>query len=98
MLASGEGWPPQRPATTKAELTAALNAAFAYCSDAYAGMTGASAADPVTFMGKEAPTLGVLSVNNVHTGLHYGNLGVYLRMNGIVPPSSNPELMKSLRK
>ncbi|HEX7709004.1 MAG TPA: DinB family protein [Thermoanaerobaculia bacterium] len=88
----------EKTATTKAELTAALGAAFAYCNEAYAGLTDAAGAERVTFMGSESPKLGVLSVNNVHTALHYGNLIVYLRLNGIVPPSSDPELMKSLRK
>lgn len=83
---------------TKAERVEALKTAFAYCNAAYDGMNDATGTERVMFMGKESPKLGVLSVNSVHSGLHYGNLIVYLRMNGIVPPSSDPELMKSLRK
>lgn len=87
----------EKTATTKAELTSALKTAFDYCTDTYGGLTDLTGVEGITFMGEGKPKLGVLSVNNVHAGLHYGNLIVYLRMNGIVPPSSDPELMKSLR-
>lgn len=90
--------PPKIDASTatKAELIAALRAAFAYCDSAWAGMTDASGAEIVKFMTDDSPKLGVLSVNNVHTIEHYGNLIVYLRMNGLVPPTSDPEFMKML--
>ncbi len=32
--------------------------------------------------------LTVLSVNTAHTDEHYGNMVTYLRLKGIVPPSS----------
>ena len=83
-------------AATKAELIAALRAAFAYCDSAWSTMTDASSAESVTFMNEDSPKLGVLNVNNVHTIEHYGNLIVYLRMNGLVPPTSDPEFMKML--
>src|SRR5262249_54244301 len=34
------------------------------------------------------PKLAVLEYNNVHNFEHYGNLTVYMRLRGIVPPSS----------
>jgi uncharacterized damage-inducible protein DinB len=90
--------PPKLDASTatKAELIAALRGAFAYCDSAWSTMTDASGAEIVTFMNEDSPKLGVLSVNNVHTIEHYGNLIVYLRMNGLVPPTSDPEFMKKL--
>lgn len=39
-----------------------------------------------------------LNVNLIHTIEHYGNLVTYLRMQGIVPPTSDPELMKRLQE
>lgn len=87
--------------TSKAELVAGLKDAIAYCDRAYAALTEANAADMLAvnmFGGQRMPRLGVLSVNMAHAALHYGNLIVYLRMNGIVPPSSDAELMSRLTK
>ncbi|HVT44322.1 MAG TPA: DinB family protein [Thermoanaerobaculia bacterium] len=84
--------------TSKAGLISALTEAFAYCNRAYDGMTDASGTATVKFMGGEKPKLGVLNVNQVHTIEHYGNLVTYLRMNDLVPPTSDPEFMKSLMK
>jgi uncharacterized damage-inducible protein DinB len=76
--------------TSKADLVAALKEAFAYCDKVYDGMTDASGTQTVKLFRQEMPKLGVLSVNNLHTTEHYGNLVVYLRMKNIVPPSSDP--------
>src|SRR6266699_4368739 len=74
--------------TSKAELIAALNAAFAYCDKAYDGMTDATAAQTIKLFGNDAPRLSALTVNNMHDLEHYGNLATYMRMKNIVPPSS----------
>jgi uncharacterized damage-inducible protein DinB len=74
--------------TSKADLIAALNAAFTYCDKAYDGMTDASAAQIIKLFGNDAPRLGALTVNNMHDLEHYGNLVTYMRMKNIVPPSS----------
>lgn len=42
------------------------------------------------------PELSALAINNVHTVEHYGNLVTYLRMNAIVPPTSDPAFMAAL--
>ena len=78
----------EKTKTTKAELIAGLKEAFAYCDSAYDSTTDATASQPVKLMGKDKPRIGALNVNNVHTMLHYGNLRTYLRMKGIVPPST----------
>jgi len=74
--------------TSKADLIAALKDAFAYCDKAYDGMTDASATQTVKFFGNDTPKLGVLTINNMHNMEHYGNLVTYMRLKGIVPPSS----------
>ena len=79
--------------TSKADLTAALKDAFAYCNKAYDGMTDASAAQPVKLFGSDTPKLGVMIVNTAHTMEHYGNLVTYMRLKNIVPPSSEPGVM-----
>ena len=88
----------EKTKTTKAELIAALRDAFAYCDKAYDGMTDTSAAQTVKLFGRDMPKFGVLSVNNVHSTEHYGNLITYMRLKNIVPPSSDPEFMKQLNK
>ena len=79
--------------TTKAELTSALRDAFAYCGRAYDALTDASANETIKAFGQERNKLGVLWFNSSHNLEHYGNLVVYLRAKGIVPPSSdrNPQ-------
>ena len=74
--------------TSKADLIAALNSAFAYCDKAYDGMTDASAVQMIKLFGNDAPRLGALTVNNMHNLEHYGNLATYMRMKNLVPPSS----------
>ena len=84
--------------TSKADLIAALKDAFAYCDKAYDGMTDVSATQMVTLFGGDTPKLGVLTVNNVHTIEHYGNLVTYLRIKNIVPPTSEPGFMAQPKK
>jgi len=39
---------------------------------------------------EDTPKLDVLTVNNMHSVEHYGNLVTYMRMKNIVPPTSEP--------
>jgi uncharacterized damage-inducible protein DinB len=78
----------EKSKTTKADLVKALNDAFAYCDKAYNGMTDAQAPTMVKFFGREQAKLSVLSFNSAHDDEHYGNLVTYMRMKGLVPPSS----------
>ncbi|HEY7894141.1 MAG TPA: DinB family protein [Gemmatimonadaceae bacterium] len=74
--------------TVKGDLVAALKAAFAYCDAAYAALTDSSAT--VMLKAQNRTRFGMLNWNLWHTWEHYGNIVVYLRMNGLVPPSSEP--------
>lgn len=78
----------EETATTKAQITAALAEAFAYCDAVYAAMTDEQAAMTVSFFGGDMAAAGVLAFNSMHNYEHYGNLVTYMRINGIVPPSS----------
>jgi uncharacterized damage-inducible protein DinB len=89
--ASGETAPMkaiEKSMTTKADLVAALKEAVAYCDKAYTGMTDAQGSQMVKMMNFNVAKLSVLSVNTAHTDEHYGNMVTYLRLKGIVPPSS----------
>ena len=88
----------EKTKTSKADLIAALRDAFAYCNKASDKMTDASASETVKFMGGERPKLGVLTINNTHSIEHYGNMVTYMRMKNIVPPTSDPEFMRTVNK
>jgi uncharacterized damage-inducible protein DinB len=78
----------EKSKTSKADLLKALNEAFAYCDTAYDSMTDAEAGAVVKFFGAEQAKTTVLSFNTAHNNEHYGNIVTYLRMKGLVPPSS----------
>lgn len=93
----GDGKQPpgiEKSKTSKADLIQALQDAFAYCDQAYNGMTDAHAADMVKFFGHDLPKLNVLSINVGHNMEHYGNMVTYLRIKGLVPPSSQKQSME----
>lgn len=73
---------------TKADLSSALKDAFAYCDKAYTALTDANASEAVKFFGNERTKMNVLSFNTMHTFEHYGNIVTYMRLKGLVPPSS----------
>ncbi|MGA7993084.1 MAG: DinB family protein [Thermoanaerobaculia bacterium] len=100
-LALGETNPApkiEKTKTSKADLVAALKEAFAYCDRASGAMTEATATRTVTLFGGETPKLGVLEVNSLHSVEHYGNLVTYMRMKGIVPPTSEPAFQAEMKK
>lgn len=80
----------EKTAKTKTEIVAALKDAFAYCDAAYDKLTDAQAAEFVTFFGMKITRLGAMDFNFAHNMEHYGNLVTYMRLKGIVPPSSAP--------
>lgn len=77
----------EKSATTKAALVQALKASTAYCARAYAQPAAATAAT-VELFGQRQSRAQVLALNAVHNGEHYGNIITYMRMKGLVPPSS----------
>ena len=78
----------EKKLTTKAELMAALKDGFAYCDAAYDKLTDANAASMQKMFGRDRSMMGILSMNASHNNEHYGNMVTYMRIKGIVPPSS----------
>ncbi len=74
--------------TSKADLVAALKDSFSTCDAAYDALTDANAAEMVKMRRGERSRLGVLVGNTTHDNEEYGYLAVYMRLKGIVPPSS----------
>lgn len=78
----------EKTATTKPEIIKALNEGFAYCDAAYSGLTDATSAEIVDLHGRKLTKLALFTVNTAHVFEHYGNLVTYMRMNDVVPPTS----------
>lgn len=83
----------QAPATskldTKASVTSALQAAFTECDKAYGSLTDANASEAIKTPRGSRTRLGALIGNLSHDSEQYGILAVYMRLKGIVPPSSD---------
>ena len=78
----------EKSKTSKADLAKALNDAFAYCDKAFDTVTDAHAGEAVKFFGRDTTRLGMLAFDSAHNMEHYGNLVTYMRIKGLVPPSS----------
>jgi hypothetical protein len=74
--------------TPKADLTAALKASFGYCDPVYDSMTDVAGTQTVKVMGQSKNKVGVLNFNTAHDDEMYGQMVAYMRIKGIVPPSS----------
>ena len=81
----------EKSKTTKADLVQAVKDAAAYCDKVYSAMTDDHAAELVSMFGRQMSKLTVLTVNTAHLDEHYGNMVTYMRIRGLVPPSSEPK-------
>jgi uncharacterized damage-inducible protein DinB len=89
--ASGEPNPTkdiEKNKTSKADLVAAVKDAVAYCNKAFDTMTDVKGSQMVKFFTFDLARLTLFSLNTAHTDEHYGNMVTYLRLKGIVPPTS----------
>jgi uncharacterized damage-inducible protein DinB len=77
--------------TDRAVLIKALNDSLKYCDDVYTATTDANFSQAVTMAGQGNPQTvrgAVLMFNTAHNNEHYGNMVVYMRLKGHVPPST----------
>jgi len=82
---------------TKAELQTALKESFAICDGVFAGLTDAQANEMVKMgqSGFQLSRLSLLVSMISHSNEQHGYMAVYLRLKGIVPPST--EAMNAAR-
>jgi hypothetical protein len=88
---SGEKMDPKSvPSDTadKATIVAALKASFAECDKAYAGLTDATIAEMLQLGPAKRSRIGLAWGNISHDNEQYAELATYLRLKGLVPPSS----------
>ena len=74
--------------TAKADLVAALKESFAECDKAFDALTDASATQMISMGRGQASKLGALWRTVVHDNEMYGTMAVYMRLKGLVPPST----------
>jgi hypothetical protein len=79
---------------TKAEFVKALTDSFAFCDDAYSGLTDANASDMLTQGRGEIQRAAALMNNLVHDNEMAGTAYVYMRNKGLVPPSTENAPMR----
>jgi len=83
------------PATlkTKDDVVKYLKDAFTYAHKAMLSLNDKNLTDPMPspFGAGKMPRVGAASVAVWHSFDHYGQMAVYARMNGIVPPASRPQ-------
>ena len=75
---------------TKEDVVKAVKASFEYCDGAMKNLTEANLKETFKNGTREVPKTSPLLLLIAHSQEHYGNLTTYMRMKGIVPPSSEP--------
>lgn len=78
----------EKTKTTKADLVAAVKDAVAYCTKSFDSMTDAKGSEMVKLFNFNLARITLFSLNTAHTDEHYGNMVTYMRLKGIVPPTS----------
>jgi len=82
----------EKAGVTKAEMVKALTDSLAYCDQVYATTTDQNFYEPrrmaLSTSGQQTQRGALLMFNTTHENEHYGNMVVYLRLKGIVPPST----------
>ncbi|MGI8741358.1 MAG: DinB family protein [Bryobacteraceae bacterium] len=74
--------------TSKADLVAALKESFTICDTAYDSLTDAAASEMIKTARGQRSKFGALAANVSHSNEEYGYMSVYMRLKGVVPPSS----------
>jgi uncharacterized damage-inducible protein DinB len=77
--------------TDRAALIKALNDSLKYCDEVYSATSDANFSQVMTMTGQGNPQASrgsVLVFNTAHNNEHYGNMVVYMRLKGHVPPST----------
>jgi len=78
----------EKTKTSKADLSKAVADSFAFCEAQFDALPAAKAAEVIDLFGMKMPRLNALQFNTAHDFEHYGNIVTYMRLKGMVPPSS----------
>lgn len=78
----------EKTMTTKADISKAVAESFAYCEKVAGTVTDANGGAIVDLFGMKMAKAAAVSFNVAHNFEHYGNIVTYMRLNNMVPPSS----------
>jgi uncharacterized damage-inducible protein DinB len=84
-----EPWTVEKTKTSKADLVAALKESIAMCDRVFA-QGDADLATGVNLFGVDTNRFALVGLIIGHEFEHYGNMVTYMRVKGLVPPSSEP--------
>jgi uncharacterized damage-inducible protein DinB len=92
---SGTASPPQEKSTEndpKEKLVSALKASFDYCTQALAKVDDSKLGESIQFFGgrQVSRAAGMITLATAFAD-HYGMAAMYLRLNGLVPPTAKPK-------
>lgn len=75
----------------KDKLVAAATASYDFCTDALSKMDDSKLGDSIDLFGHQAPRAMAVLILVSGSSDHYSTAAMYLRLNGIVPPSAQPK-------
>jgi uncharacterized damage-inducible protein DinB len=87
--------------TKKSDLVKLLNDALTYCDESYGATTDQNFGTVMKVIGSkpsEATRGAILFFNTTHNNEHYGNMVVYMRLKGHIPPSTTRGEAAAARK
>ena len=75
---------------SKATLTARLKETFDFCNEALAKLDDSKLAEPMNMFGMSSTRAGFMLIAADDWGDHYSQSSIYLRLNGLLPPTAKP--------
>ena len=82
-------------AASKEQLVARLKETFRFCETALAGVDDSRLGEQVPYFGEQTSRGVVMVAAAEEWAGHYSQIAVYLRLNGLVPPSAKPRAPQS---
>ncbi len=80
---------------SKEQLVARLKETFQFCESALAGVDDSGLGETVPYFGEQTTRAAVMVSAAEEWAGHYSQIAVYLRLNGLVPPTAKPRASQS---
>jgi uncharacterized damage-inducible protein DinB len=80
---------------SKEQLVARLKETFQFCESALAGVSDSRLGETVPYFGEQTTRAAVMVSAAEEWAGHYSQIAVYLRLNGLVPPTAKPRAAQS---
>ena len=73
---------------TKKELVERLEETFQFCGKALAGLDDSKLSEPLDFFGRKMSRAAVMTLTTGDWADHYSQSAIYMRLNGMLPPTA----------